>query len=131
MIKELRLGNWVFSKQHNVACTVSILATETIDVAISGVPTSHDINDYDPIPLTPEILGNIKYMVKTRKERPLKYFLPIPEIKCEIHIERYLGSWVIELNNHIIPIVTDCKPYLHQLQNLFFALTGKELDVKI
>ncbi len=88
----------------------------------------YDSGDLQPIPLTPEILQRCGF-VKTYESGIHTNWeadnLDHPEIgftfwheKREMKL-RYYGE------NNI-----NCT-YLHQLQNLFFALTGQELEIKM
>lgn len=82
-----------------------------------------------PIKLTEEILLKCWFRFD-KSTSDIKLFLTVPNLSLEIHATFYRGKFVIELVNHLVPIVTEVE-FLHQLQNLYFALTGKELEVKL
>lgn len=110
---ELRIGNLVlFHKKINTVTAIG-------EASLGIVPEHSDI-EYDaifPIPLTEEWL--------------LKWgFSYYAEDK-----EYYFGDFRVEFRTQEIKIYYDEKylgyiEFLHQLQNLFFALTGEELTLK-
>ena len=125
-IQELRIGNKVSFKDTVVEIAgVSGIAYSfgAIDVTIfrGGKTEMHDLKTLSPIPLTEEILlkcGFDENMV-------------LSTIEGEI---RYYGDGDINIGGEDsctlgMVYIAKCK-YLHQLQNLYFALTGKELEVR-
>lgn len=123
MIKanELRVGNWVIDPVDGRMKTTNIYQIG-----------KHQIDDtntnYLPIPLTPEILekaGFVKYQYggnnqfegyKVRWSKDSIYgFLTSDNIFALLGFERR--------HQNI--------KYLHQLQNLYFALTGEELEINL
>ena len=115
MIKanELRIGNWVNDK------------IGLVTIGENGKINFADV--YEPIPLTPEILEKCGF--KTNKLQNL--FKRVKEktegMKSEIHLGDYYDErkyyYLVGLNIRII--------YLHQLQNLYFALTNEELIINL
>lgn len=114
--KEFRIGNWFqWSEYASMG--------QGIDQIMHGQQIMDYINLKDPIPLTPEILE----MCGFRKGE--KWF---------IHQVYYNGQIDINVNRkgihygkkteHGFDATIEIR-YLHQLQNLYFALTGKELTV--
>jgi hypothetical protein len=111
MIKanELRIGNWVYN---------------------SGEPYKIDWrnDDYwhtdslEPIPLTPEILEKCGF---NNFGKDLIHSDFAIEKRKDIAV-LWPNEGCTETHNIKVP----CK-YLHQLQNLFFALTGEELEINI
>lgn len=126
---ELRIGNIVKDEDGNYRF-ISHVHKNYIGLSSVRYPQlysmPHDLDEIEPVQISEEIL------LKCRAVRGsvTMYFIPIPSIKCEIHATWFHNQYVIELQNDRIPIVTEVK-YLHQLQNLYFALTGKELEVKL
>jgi len=114
---ELRIGNWVLIESH-----------------ITTV--NHIMGDEDyflPIPLTPEILEKCGF-VKNKVQNDC-----IELGGIDFHLELMWGK-----ENYYYPMLTQtpqgCEERtvflnrinsLHQLQNLYFALTGQELEVKL
>jgi hypothetical protein len=114
---ELRIGNWYqdnFGEQY-------------------GRITGHDIGDlakgldceaYQPIELTSEILTkNIGFNIKQTKWRTLYKY-------GKISLDKTLygkTSFSFCFGHHGIMGID----YVHQLQNLYFALTGEELNIEL
>ena len=107
--KELRIGNWV---EYPLIGFKKIRAGEDID----------DISDNAgmPIPLSPEILEKAGF-----EKDSVGYFnngiycMKFNNNTCKWSFgEWYMGQF--------------CEiKYLHQLQNLYFALTGEELNINL
>ena len=110
---ELRLGNYVNHNNFKVPMMVSglILEDRRCRVAVIGSNSTLMCGGYwSAIPLTEQWLidfGFEKNLVEYQKE--------LLTIKNDFTIN-CLGSWRIEIK------------HVHQLQNLYFALTGKELN---
>jgi len=86
----------------------------------------HDLKDITPIPITEEWLQKFGFL-----EVPIDH--PIPNNKSfeknALHIKIYSSSdikkiWYNEM------VIDNNYYYVHQLQNLYFALTGQELTIK-
>lgn len=124
---ELRIGNWV------IIPIGAVIKTRSIDD--TGINTGFDdgylLSVINPIPLTPEILEKcgFKWVDKNDNNR-IYYFRDIDEDhslswderKKIIYLDCTDGYYDIYFNN--------TAKYLHQLQNLYFALTGEELKVE-
>jgi hypothetical protein len=115
---ELRIGNWI------MAFPISF-PQQVVDVMCDSVNTENGqgmhYGEIDPIPLTEEWLlkfGFIKY---------------IDEDKFIHKSLRYSDQFKLRDDGVLVFVssevyITDCK-YIHQLQNLYFALTGEELTL--
>ncbi len=123
---ELRIGNYLLSVQTGKPVIVDWLVIKHIQDGNRQCPPYDMSLVYKPIKLTEELLLKCGF----KRGSVTMYFLSIPNLACEIHATWFHNQYVIELQNHRIPIVTEVT-YLHQLQNLYFALTGKELEVKL
>ena len=107
---ELRIGNWVSSKE--IPVQIEEITTETVRYCFGDFP----INYIRPIPLTAEYLMRFGFECRIVHEHKAWGF-------DKIYIwENNKGKfeWSVGL-----PIKS-----IHQLQNLFFALTGYELKLK-
>ena len=125
MIKasELRLGNWVNHNETNTQIAtidsdntgnfIGVLETENHYYRMSF----KNDGDLQPIPLTPEVLERCGF-----KKEGLQ--CEYSNGKTDIHI--YDDGYRFGQNGY--PFGISIK-YLHQLQNLYFALTGEELIV--
>lgn len=104
---ELRVGNWVRKKGSDTKIQV--------DPSILNVS---ELINYQPIPLTPEILEKCGFVVVSS----WTYSYPL---KGNLKFFYYIGErgWCIGLKQY-----ADFRcEYLHQLQNTIHALTGEEL----
>lgn len=128
---ELRIGNWVLEGgEPSLIYSLSI-----------GGLTFHKVNDinihnetllvlethedrFAPIPLTPEILEQCGVAVFDNK--PGVFILPNSPFLITEGEGYYSLSIGVGLHQHLIRIFD-----LHQLQNLYFALTGRELEVNL
>lgn len=117
---ELRIGNLV----NRLGETTKITAIQTIDVGgigyvstlKSGAITTSQI---EPIPLTEEILLKCGFEIF-----PWGYVI---KSSNDFGIRLNLKSFVYEVSGNSAVKVN----YLHQLQNLYFSLTGEELKIKL
>jgi hypothetical protein len=81
--------------------------------------------DIKPIPLTPEVLEKCGFE-KDISSQFGGYLINICEWEKIRIVHSKIIGWHYPLNGYQKPIVN----YLHQLQNLYFALTGEELIYK-
>ena len=117
--RELRCGNWVMYKGEPIQVTM------VGEYGIQSKTANSTINakfqfDITPIPLTHEVLSKIKgfELIGNSFWGKGGYVLFI-----------YEDGLLFQMGNQIVsynPI-----KYLHQLQNLFYALTGKELSITL
>ena len=115
---ELRIGNVLLQNGRIIYVSHRIISD------IASAPNNHN---YVPIPLSPEWLNKLGI----RYSEGLGYSYPFAENfnlyltkgvfkECQCTIMQY--SEGDELLKHI--------KYVHQFQNLYFALTGEELTIK-
>lgn len=80
-----------------------------------------------PIPLTPEILERCGWVWNQECDSFEKY----PNGDARMNLQyRSVNSSFTMFNYVLKALIADKIYYLHQLQNLVFALTGKELEIK-
>lgn len=135
-LNELRIGNLVYFGVLIVPIKSihieSFLENETSVYVKLNDKLSHyclDIKDVSPIPLTEEILLKCGFEYDTINASG--YLIKPLNTKC---IDGYSDYLYIEKNQEAVKIrsVKDIEvKYLHQLQNLYFALTNEELEVKL
>ena len=140
-LKELRIRNLLMYGDKLVEVS-AIFRSHFNCESMDGISYGNSIqSNFKPIPLTEEWLlnfGFVKYQFMNG------YFintifgdLMIQFYKTEIHLfftkisydsqgMKFNGRKFINNNKSF----TDCK-YVHQLQNLYFSLTGKELTIKL
>lgn len=135
---ELRIGNYLQDQNGNILLVIHI-STESIQTTVldrSKYPLPNGWQ-MEPIPLTPEILEKCGFWYKPGgisgadmwqgmgfwyrvKELPNQEFLLRGDFSRKKPIALKLVGW---FNSNI--------EYIHQLQNLYFSLTGEELEVKL
>jgi hypothetical protein len=116
--KELRICNWVMFQEDSTICNVKEIALDGLLVWFpeKKVETWIELDQFGPIPLTPEILEKAGF-----KNKGHEIFVK-DRIQLWAHLAYYLDEDLEEA--HFIPVdVTS----LHQLQNLYYSLTGQEL----
>ena len=117
MIKsnELRTGNYVLDTSGKKETKVESLSK----ASVNGLPESQ----FEPVHLTLSILENCGFERGTKPGE-----LPSGPYKKGL-VQVKVG------NEHYDPIFSQENgtklPHVHQLQNLYFALSGEELDVKL
>jgi hypothetical protein len=116
---ELRICNWVL--HEGTITPIQISAKSFLEV-------ENYIALFEPIPLTPEILE------KCNGFQPAiggTYYLPNENWKADfMGLEPCPSGGYYRLNEEYAE-VGDTIQYLHQLQNLYFALTGTELEINL
>lgn len=123
--EELRIGNYFYYGKHNIVGTFSTLEYRRLDgLLINGqIPEEH----LTPIPITPEILEKCGFEEEITED--ITYYHPSGFFFFQIwdRENKKHDYYGIKLMNKFI-VRLDC---LHQLQNLYFALTGAELEINI
>jgi len=120
--KELRIGNYLQTKTGDLTCVTDIEAVNAFDGMYIFWCYGYSESQIEPIELTEDWLLRLGF-----KKTPTKYY--IGELN-ELH-NRLLDlvlctdKNVISYQDYLHPIL-----YVHQLQNLYFALTNNELTLK-
>lgn len=135
---ELRIGDWVNEEVLGnvrvsavLSDTVAVLAKSMkVDRTIEDKEFSMNLSNINPIPLTPEILERAGF-VKTEHKLPLLTYYDYRLGNCVASvipsgIEIEFCGLDIEERTYITKV-----NHIHQLQNLYFALTGTELTIKL
>lgn len=120
---ELRIGNWLMMAHENVPEMVNIKVMQFIAHANS----IGDKHPFEPIPLSPDVLKACGFQRLINSNDFWEHFV--------------LGNgWYISKSNHDEDSAGVIKDrfywsdnyieikYLHQIQNLFYSLTGTELS---
>jgi len=127
---DLRIGNWV---EHDFSWELMVDAVHHDSIyAIDGkTPVHLDLEDCRPIPLTPEWLERFGFEYRGLKMSGMKWFqkdqkgLAFQQLRvAKWHDDEW--SFTLEC---VVPSTLSIAPlkYVHQIQNLYFALTGDEL----
>ena len=115
--KELRIGNLVFDHLGRVQKVAETRSDAYICYLSNGAKLKYKLNTTQPIPLTEEWLLNFGF-----KLNGINYELP----NFRFHINKPLNyDGFVFCDNY--NVITEKIKYVHQLQNLYFALTGEEL----
>ena len=140
MIKanELRIGNYVY--QNNIPIYINSIDND-YEIINIGIETGHEgaawltgikLQELDPIPLTPEILEKAGF-VKLDTEMSGCKVWDIPNTHWRVAMsyrdETMFKLWHRQVSPPTWRLVEF--EYLHQLQNLYFALTENELTVNL
>lgn len=130
---ELRIGNWI---NDGYGCSIEVISIESEKVR-NGGPSVNDMcpSWYKPILLNEEWLVKFGFEdVETGRPYinisngriviPLKNTDVIGYIEVDYNADHSLG-----FSGGVAYFMTEIK-HVHQLQNLYFALTGEELKLK-
>ncbi len=131
---EIRIGNWILWKgpSHDENALVSAISKEEV---IFKCGDSGLITECEPIPLTEEWLMKFGF-----EEEMMSYNLPIDLFGGGKRLT-FSGDYLFIIDSekqNTIPtdVITLWNKdvmknfYVHQLQNLYFALVGEELTIK-
>jgi hypothetical protein len=111
---ELRIGNYVNSEKYNTAKVDAIIFDA---IFVDGFDEPEELTDISPIPLTEDWLLKFGFV-----EVGDRYY---DWIKGEIGFANDIPDASYDLVSYDFH---DCKiKYVHELQNLHFSLTGKEI----
>ena len=123
---ELRIGNYVYwniPEKLNIPHVVVLIR----EYNINTIPISlgDGMNDFNPIPLTKEWLLRFGFKHTGSNDNGEIFAIPKSDIWIieaepyerpnEFHLDEYFDTKIY---------------YVHQLQNLYFALTSEELTIK-
>ena len=126
--RELRIGNLVFEGYDEPWDQIG-------EVSIDGMGAAYELENgfrYDPIPLSPEWLQKLGF-----EKRVLNGIRIGSYDTIDWDVEYYIDNILLlkQLSQQYDRFQSANKPYrfiqyVHQLQNLYFALTGTELTVR-
>ena len=125
--EDLRIGNLCYykvedsldeRKEWNEGNVIDALDL----VAISQCEIAKTKSNYEPIPLTAEWLK--KFGAKNTID---VYWISISNLKAEFHFEVYEKEIVTTIKSDFCNLILDQIKYVHELQNLYYALTKDEL----
>lgn len=130
--KELRIGNWVIAYKKKIQ--VPSVGNDGIDLVGEDGGSAGALipkEDIRPIPITARWLVRM-YFTKSRNNTLL---LPTGEGCAEFEPVKEDGTLILyfgEYNNEYCEFYQLGQPfrYVHQIQNLYHVLAGKELEIK-
>jgi hypothetical protein len=122
---ELRLGNYFISDMLQEKTPNNIHRVQGNDIFVA----TQQPEWFNPIPLTPELLEEAGFL-QTSNYHPEG---PIYSIKHRngFTFKVCYGYALVDVEQNIGTIRASGIKHLHQLQNLFYALTGQELEVSL
>lgn len=117
---ELMIGNWIIADNQEVQ--VNYITPFSIGYGKGNFAPSDTFNNtyFQPIPLTEEWLIKFGFEFKPTGEEVYEQTWKLSGFEIWQHNEGFCHDFHIGGNLH----------YVHQLQNLYFALTGEELKTK-
>ena len=127
--KDLRIGNWVYPNEEN-ATPYPVLSINFDDICCYKSPYDNQTDEFisyselQPIPLTPDILEKLGF-------EKLGEHNIFQLANADIRIWGY--PYTMQLYNYEdrwVDIIGTSIKYLHDLQNLTYALTKQELEYK-
>lgn len=125
MIKasELRIGNFIIpvnNKISNFYTIVHGVINNSIFIPFEGYTTKFSEIDFNPIPLTEE------WLIKFGFTKDFTNGFHLEDLySLSISVTKY-GEFLACFNDRVLHNELKLKE-VHQLQNIYFALTGKEL----
>jgi len=128
-VNELRIGNNILLLGE--VCTIECISNLPKRKEMYWIKTKEFIDTkiihFKPIPLTEEILLKCGLQIReiTVDGKQQKHYSDFRNIAIEVLSKDYLMLGLHKGHEHIEPIRR--VEYLHQLQNLYFALTNEEL----
>jgi len=136
--EELRIRNWVKDKYKDISGQIVRITKPVVDFeSKEGRWNGISYDSIRPIPLTPEWLerfgfDEIMEIIEDKEGYEVATMVHMMINKGKSNSEFKLiqtidGYWSLDGYETAWPKL--CK-YVHQLQNLYYALTGKELELK-
>lgn len=127
--QELRIGNYVLFAEDNTVFRVVQIEQNGLEVQNSEELTWIEIECFEGIPLTEEWLLMFGFVRGGFSKKASDSFYEIAVGASGLFINPDNGVVWIERGTNIFnnPALIE---YVHQLQNLYFALTGEELTIK-
>jgi len=133
--EELRIGNWVeYKRKHyivfDIAMRQGVHNCQLMPNEIAPIPAyqNGNVKELEPIPLTPEWLEKLGVEKIATGEYKLENLL-IDYHPNDLFKGRKPWCNIFFLGDIDNPMLNSIE-YVHQLQNLYYVLTGKELEIK-
>ena len=125
-VSELRIGDWYNSVKFNVPVRCELVDLYELCVKSDGAYNDPPIEEmFEPISLTEEWLLKFGFDQDKITKIIIIYETEFWDIK-------WVDGMIFMFNYNYMPLSDSLKhiQYVHQLQNLYFALTEKELTIK-
>lgn len=131
-VTELRVGNIVLYTQDNDELPVLKIDGDSKTICLDLLlDLNMEVNEQDiePIPLTPEWLGRCGFLSAGQFDKDIYKVVVNGE---SYYIRDHKGfDFAIDSNEGDPLYIRYDLHHVHQLQNLYFALTGEELAIKL
>jgi hypothetical protein len=135
MIKanELRIGNWIVSDNDDALYKIETIEKHGVMLFYCDVDKTDGLRQFEcfstfeeikPVMLYDELLGMCGFTEGYSGNEQTNYYLNNVEIIYSLNVEPHF------LYKRSLTTFASFSS-LHQLQNLYFALTGQELEVKL
>jgi hypothetical protein len=124
-VEELRIGNYVNFKFKTG--DIITIKKDYCEIQSDNMIIKSEYSDLQPIPLTPDILEKCGFDMNPDWEKYDGYAAVLDLGWLNIGMSIMGGVCLFDNDNRSTG--TNIK-YLHQLQNLYYALTGEELNFK-
>jgi len=117
MIKdEIRIGNYVYKLYGSRGYVIDIVNKSTFTGSTRIKPILLNEFNFSKCEEIKNIAG--------------AYYISLPNLKAELHLVVYKKKVTGMIKSDFCELVLDELKSLHQLQNLYFSLTNKELTIK-
>ena len=124
---ELRINNWYTSTKFRVPVQCELVDLYELCVASDGACDYPPIEEmFEPIPLTEEWLLKFGWVWNEEMKAYEKY----PNGDARMDLEKMIGGSYRMFNYVLKALIAERIWHVHQLQNLYFALTNEELTIK-
>lgn len=127
--QDLRIGNWVNYYNDNVYFKVVSVGHSGLDVENSHEKTWIERDQFQPIPITPEILEKAGFIGKYKS---CGYHYTKDIVNLSSQDEDDYGNSIENYQLHFYHNHQGAPIYfVHQLQNLYHSLIGEELKLEL
>ena len=127
-IQDLRIGNFVLGL-NNLKRTILPIASLHGDDTVRLSVSDGSIGCF-PLYMIEGIILNTDWLIKfdSKKSGDI-YYIPVTNLKAELHFEVFQNEIVTTLKSRFSDLVLDRIKYVHELQNIYFALAKSELPI--
>ena len=138
---ELRIGNWVENAVHGMGQVEYIDVKCNSRATVIGIKgkgfrmSSPNPDTFTPIPLTEQWLVRFGFEKKNDDQHAIRVTHGKITIEIVVFSDFGIGLYYVHYkefprDERMVPILGGNNQHVHQLQNLFFSLTGTELELK-
>ena len=123
---ELRIGNWI---NYIGSGDVQLSSKEALCNVFDDLESEYPLSS--PIPLTEEWLLKFGFELKDEVNMGFIKQINFPHMKNYLYANsKFYTTALWDDKKQIEIFIMNQAKYVHQLQNLYFALTGEELTIK-